>query len=61
MNVIPICLKNKLVEYYSRYFPIVLLDDWSDLDPKTLKKNYSKNIFDHNYLNLNYIKELINK
>lgn len=61
MNVIPICLKNKLVEYYSRYFPIVLLDDWSDLDPKTLEKNCSKNIFDHNYLNLNYIKELINK
>ena len=32
LKVIPICLKNHITEYYSKTFPIVLLDDWNDLN-----------------------------
>ncbi|MDC0141998.1 fringe family glycosyltransferase [bacterium] len=56
MNVIPICKKNRLVEYYSKFFPIVLLNDWNDLDLDFLKNEYSKfKKIDHKYLNLQYI------
>lgn len=32
LKVIPICLKNHITEYYSKNFPIVLLDDWNELN-----------------------------
>ena len=31
LKVIPICLKNTITTYYSKFFPIVLLDDWDDI------------------------------
>ena len=37
MNVIPICKKNILTQHYSKIFPIILLDEWKDLDIKILK------------------------
>ncbi len=45
MNVIPICKKNILTEYYSKIFPLVLLNDWKDLDVSDLQ--YTVNINKH--------------
>ncbi len=42
LDVIPICKKNILVEYYSKYFPIIILNKWGELDLKQLLKNYKK-------------------
>jgi hypothetical protein len=36
MNVVPICKRNILTEYYSKLLPIVLLNDWQDLDRNNL-------------------------
>jgi hypothetical protein len=41
LKVIPICKRNILVEYFSRIYPIVILDDWLDLNISSLQKNYS--------------------
>lgn len=52
LKVIPICLKNHITEYYSKIFPIVLLDDWTELNIEKINK-----IFEHanwdNYDKLN--------
>ena len=32
LKTVPICKKNVITEYFSKWFPVVLLDDWSDLD-----------------------------
>lgn len=37
LKVIPICLKNVITEYYSNYVPIILLDNWSDIDIKNIR------------------------
>jgi hypothetical protein len=58
LNTIPICKKNILVEYYSKIFPIVLLDDWNDLDIANLDKNYSNININYEYLTMNYIQTL---
>ena len=54
MNVIPICKKNILVEYYSKYFPIILVDEWNDIDIDKLIITYSKNMnsINHKLLDL---------
>lgn len=50
LKVIPICHRNILTEYFSKIFPIVLLDDWNDLDLDGLDKNYDKiNKWDNYY------------
>ena len=49
MDTIPICLKNRITEHYKKYFPIILLDKWKDLDVNELV--YSK--IDHKYLDIN--------
>ena len=59
MDVIPICKRNILVEYYRKFFPIVILDDWSDLDLIFLEKEYNNFIIDHKYLDFQYIKSII--
>ena len=41
LKVIPICIRNYLTEYYSKYYPIVLLDDWKELDVLVLKHFYT--------------------
>ena len=40
LKVIPICGRNILTEYFSKIFPIVLIDDWDNLDLNFLEKNY---------------------
>jgi hypothetical protein len=61
MNVIPICKKNILVEYFSKFFPVVLLDEWDDLDLKNLDEIYNDLKIDHELLGMNYIKSLFEK
>ena len=58
MKTIPICKKNILVEYYQKYFPIVILEKWSDLNIEKLQYNFE---IDCKYLDLDYIKNLLNK
>jgi len=57
MNTIPICLKNKVTEYYKKYFPIILLNDWQELDVNKLL--YST--IDYQYLDMEYIREKMGK
>ena len=59
MNTIPICKKNILVEYYKQYFPIIILDDWEDLDLEYLDKKYDSLIIDHKYIDLQFIKSIL--
>ena len=54
LKVIPICERSILTEYFSKIFPIVLLDDWNDLDLESLHKNYSKNNKWDNYYQLDF-------
>ena len=58
MNVIPICKKNVLVQYFSKYFPIVLLDDWDDLDLTKLDEVYEDMKINHELLTMDYIESL---
>ena len=41
LKVIPICERNRLTEYYSNLFPIVLVDNWKDITPIFLESIYS--------------------
>ncbi|QXD31053.1 DUF6492 family protein [Candidatus Pelagisphaera phototrophica] len=52
MNTIPICLKNKITEHYKKYFPLILLDDWKELDVSKL----SYSAINHQYLDMEFIK-----
>ena len=51
MNTIPICLKNSITKYYKKYFPIILLNDWQELDISKL----SYSAIDHEYLDMKWI------
>lgn len=42
LKVIPICIRVPLVEYFAKFFPIVILDSWEDLDLEYLERNYEK-------------------
>lgn len=57
LKVIPICLKNYITEYYSKIFPIVLLDDWNNVEDNMLNLFYDNVNWDnYNMLNIdNYI------
>ena len=37
LKTIPICLHNHVTYYYSKIYPVVLLDKWDDLDVLVLK------------------------
>ena len=54
MNVIPICKKNILVQHYSKYFPIIIVDEWSDINIDKLITTYKENVnfINHNLLDL---------
>ena len=41
LKVVPICLRNIVTEYYSRLFPVVLLDKWEDLNFEYLHTQYT--------------------
>jgi hypothetical protein len=51
LKVIPICLKNHLTEYYSKIFPVIILDKWEDFEVCNL--NYKDYNWD-NYSKLNF-------
>ena len=53
LKVIPICIRSTLVEYFSKLFPIYIIDNWNDLDVKVLEKEYSNFNWD-NYKLLNF-------
>ena len=55
MNTIPICLKNILTEHYKQYFPIIILNDWTELD--TSKLVFSP--INYTYLDMEYLKTQI--
>jgi|SaaInlV_150m_DNA_2_1039686.scaffolds.fasta_scaffold01148_11 hypothetical protein len=61
LKVIPICLKNHITEYYSKNFPIVLLDDWNHIDENMLGSYYNNTCWDnYNMLNFDtYCKEVL--
>ena len=52
MKVVPICKRSFLTEHFSKIFPIIILDDWNDLDISKLNyddyswENYDKLDFD---------------
>ena len=57
LKVIPICLKNVITEYYSNYVPIILLDNWHDLDIENIDNVKTKVDTWEGYdsiLNINY-------
>lgn len=56
MNTIPICLKNITTIHYKQYFPIILLNDWQELDVSKL--SYLE--VDHQYLDMKFINQVIN-
>lgn len=41
LKVIPICKRNILVEHFAKDFPVVLIEDWQDLDLGQLENNYA--------------------
>ena len=57
MNTIPICLKNTLTEYYKQYFPIIILNNWQELEINKLDYSY----IDHQYLDMKYIEQMLKK
>lgn len=40
LKVIPICPRNVVTEYYSKLFPVVLLDNWNDLNMESIETFY---------------------
>jgi hypothetical protein len=40
LRVVPICKRNPVAEYFSQDFPVLLLDDWTDLDLEKLENAY---------------------
>jgi hypothetical protein len=56
LKVVPICPRNIITEYYSKIFPVVLLDKWEDLNINTISTFYETcdwtnydNLFDTTY------------
>lgn len=42
LKVLPVCEKNALTKFYSKLFPIVLVDDWNEITPEYLENIYEK-------------------
>jgi len=60
MKTIPICLPNTIVNYYAKYFPVVILNDWDELDISKLEDIYNNaNWSNYDKLDMKYIKNLI--
>ena len=56
LKVIPICERSILTEYFATLFPIVIVDNWEEVDLEKLEKSYDKWIDWSNYLLLDFIK-----
>jgi hypothetical protein len=60
LKTIPICKPNITVNYYAKYFPIVILNDWDDLDISKLDDIYNNADWSSYYkLDIKYIKNMI--
>jgi hypothetical protein len=59
LKVVPIVLRIPLTEYYSKFFPVVLLNDWTELSDSLLSQK-EINWDNYNMLDLSYIKIFIN-
>ena len=40
LKVVPICPRNIITEYYSKFFPVLLLDNWEDLNINAMETFY---------------------
>ena len=63
-KTIPICIRNPLVEYYSHFFPIILLDSWSDFDMISLTTRYKYDQYtwyNASLLTMDYYEKQINQ
>lgn len=59
LRVIPICVRNNVVNYFSKYFPVVVLNDWSELDLSKLDEIYQNADWSNvDKLDLNYMKNM---
>ena len=47
LKVVPICIRSPLITYFSKIFPIYILDDWNELNINDLKSNYSNFSWDN--------------
>ena len=53
MNVVPICKRNILTEYYSKIFPVIMLNEWHDLDINNLTySNINVDLLDMKHINI---------
>jgi hypothetical protein len=60
VKTIPICLPNIIVNYYAKYFPVVILNDWDELDISKLDDIYNNADWSNYYkLDIKYIKNMI--
>ena len=56
LKVVPICEKSYLTEYFSKIFPIILIDDWNNFNNSLLNEYNLYNFNNYNLLNIdNYI------
>jgi hypothetical protein len=57
LRVIPICISNNVVNYFSKYYPVV--NDWSELDLSKLDEIYQNADWSNlDKLNLDYMKNM---
>jgi hypothetical protein len=62
VKTIPICLPNIIVNYYAKYFPVVILNDWDELDISKLEDIYNKADWsNYDKLDMKYISTIINE
>jgi hypothetical protein len=65
LQIVPICINNKCFEYWSKYFPIMIVDNWNNINtnPEYLNNYYEKIDWDlyNEKINFNYWKYLIKK
>ena len=57
LKVIPVCVSNPLVDFYSKIFPIVVLDSWDTFSETNM--NVSCDLKNYNLLDLNNYKKYI--
>ena len=59
LKTIPICLKNTITIYYSRKFPVILLDEWTDLNVNELTEDlYNTFIWNVDELDFDMLKNM---
>ena len=60
LKVIPICLKNNVTEYYANEYPVLLLDNWNDLQIDTILVFYENTSWcNYKSLSFDYLADII--